>query len=126
MEILLARVIENKKYSGGKFCYCDVLISPALNDPNFESVDMEDWKWSDRSFEYPLFKKMKDGVFLISLEKENNIISISLYEDPELKLKADNYYSLFKKRSDERWKKLGEEMEKSGFFSNRLEGPIEL
>lgn len=125
MDILLARVIENKKYPGGKFCYCDVLISPSLNDPNFESVDMEDWKWSDRNFEYPLFKKMKNGIFLISLEKGNSSILINLHEDSELKIKADNYYSIFKKRSDERWKKLGEDLEKSGFFKP-LEGPIEL
>ena len=125
MDILLVKVIENKKYPGGKFCYCDVLISPALNDVNFESVDMNDWEWTARNFEYPLFKKMKNGVFLISLERESGSISMCVHEDSELKSKADYYLSEFNKKKAEDWRILGEKLEKSGFFKP-LEGPIEL
>ncbi len=126
MDILLVRVIENKRYSGGKFVYCDVLLSPSVNDPNFESIDKEDWKWTSKNFEYPLFKNKKNGIFLVSLVKDTDRLSISIFEDDELQKKAQVGWDKHEEDSKKRWKELGERLEKSGFFKPRIEGTIEL
>jgi len=62
---LLMHVLENKKFSGGRFCECEVLNYPSLDDENFNTIDLSLYEWEDRSFEYPLFTDYKKGEFFV-------------------------------------------------------------
>lgn len=95
-----------------------------MNDPNFESISKDKWKWSSRYFEYPLFSSIKSGIFLLSL-KDDSGLEISIYDDVELQKKAQIVWDEHEVYTNLRWEKLGKKLEKSGFF-DKPKGPIVL
>lgn len=125
--ILMLRVIENRKYPVGKIVTCDTLMYPSISDKDFDSIDKEQWKWETREFPYPLFGKKKKGeVFLIKLETTHNYSHIGIHEDTVLLEKAKQAFINHDEWWKIKWEELGKKMEESGFFSNKIEGPIEL
>lgn len=73
-------------HRGQRIIDAEVLLHPTLNNKNFDSISLDEYKWEDRSFFPPfLSKKRKGEVFAI----EGMITSDEAY----LKMLDDKVYT---------------------------------
>jgi len=114
--IIAMRIIETN-HSNKKIICADVLAYPTLELKDFADIDLEEYQWEERDFEYPLFHNLKPKeIFLTKTEITADGFIMKIYENEELLNKAKKAFSDF----DNHMKEKFEELSKSSFFDKKL------
>ena len=115
--VIIAMKIIETNHTNKEIICADVLAYPTLELKDFDSIDIDEYEWEERDFEYPLFHNQKpNDVFLTKTEITADGFVMKIYENEELLNKAKKAFKDFSDRMAEKFEELG----KSSFFDKKL------